>query len=82
MVETDVLVVGGGLGESTAAAQFAERGRRVLPLDEDRHPPFHIGESLLPRNLPLFDRVLLDYVRARGVDVRAKYRGDRTVSAE
>ncbi|UFN48954.1 tryptophan 7-halogenase [Roseomonas sp. OT10] len=53
----DVLVIGGGPGGSTTAALLAEKGRRVVLLEKDRHPRFHIGESLLPQNLRLFDRL-------------------------
>ena len=53
----DVLVIGGGPAGSTIAALLAERGRDVVMLEKDRHPRFHIGESLLPHNLPLFDRL-------------------------
>jgi len=53
----EVLVIGGGPAGSTAAALLAERGFQVTLLDKDHHPRFHIGESLLPANLPLFDRL-------------------------
>ena len=53
----EVLVVGGGPAGSTIAALLAERGRRVTLVEKDRHPRFHIGESLLPLNLPLFDKL-------------------------
>jgi flavin-dependent dehydrogenase len=53
----DVLVIGGGPAGSTAAAMLAERGWRVVLLEKERHPRFHIGESLLPLNLPLFERL-------------------------
>ena len=53
----DVLVIGGGPAGSTAAALLAEKGHRVALLEKARHPRFHIGESLLPANLPLFDRL-------------------------
>jgi flavin-dependent dehydrogenase len=56
----EVLVIGGGPGGSTAAALLAERGRRVVLLEKDRHPRFHIGESLLPLNLPLFRKLSID----------------------
>lgn len=53
----DVLVVGGGPAGSTIAALLAERGEQVVVVDKDRHPRFHIGESLLPLNLPLLERL-------------------------
>ncbi|HEV8016815.1 MAG TPA: NAD(P)/FAD-dependent oxidoreductase [Stellaceae bacterium] len=53
----DVLVVGAGPGGSTIAALLAERGRNVVLLEKDHHPRFHIGESLLPMNLMLFEKL-------------------------
>jgi len=55
--ECDVLVIGGGPAGSTIAAALAERGRDVVVLEKAQHPRFHIGESLLPANLPLFERL-------------------------
>ncbi|MGH7191047.1 MAG: FAD-dependent oxidoreductase, partial [Acetobacteraceae bacterium] len=55
--ECDVLVVGGGPAGATIASLLAERGCRVVLVEKGRHPRFHIGESLLPLNLPLFDRL-------------------------
>src|SRR5690606_40278530 len=46
--DTDVLVIGGGPAGSTIATLLARRGWRVTQLEKDRHPRFHIGESLLP----------------------------------
>jgi flavin-dependent dehydrogenase len=64
----DVAVIGGGPGGSTAAALLARRGYRVIALEKAHHPRFHIGESLLPMNLPIFERLgVLDQVRALGV---------------
>jgi flavin-dependent dehydrogenase len=53
----DVLVVGGGPAGSTVAALLAQQGRDVVLLDKAQHPRFHIGESLLPANVALFDRL-------------------------
>src|SRR5579859_4491656 len=64
----DVLVIGGGPGGSTAAAFLARRGYRVMQLEKARHPRFHIGESLLPMNLPVYERLgVLDKIKAMGV---------------
>ncbi len=64
----DVAVIGGGPAGSTAAALLARRGYKVIALEKARHPRFHIGESLLPMNLPVFERLgVLDKVRALGV---------------
>jgi flavin-dependent dehydrogenase len=57
MQECEVLVVGGGPAGSTIAALLARAGRRVVLLEKDRHPRFHIGESLLPGNVELFERL-------------------------
>ncbi len=56
-LECDVLVIGGGPAGSTAAALLAERGVDVLVVERERHPRFHVGESLLPRNTALLDRL-------------------------
>ena len=63
--DCDVLVIGGGPAGSTAAALLAERGFEVTLLEKAHHPRFHIGESLLPANLPLLERLgVIDQVKA------------------
>jgi len=64
----DVLVIGGGPAGSTISALLSEMGWRVILLEKDRHPRFHIGESLLPHNLPIFERLgVADEIRRLGV---------------
>jgi flavin-dependent dehydrogenase len=64
----EVLVMGGGPAGSTAATLLARLGRRVILLEKAHHPRFHIGESLLPMNLPILERLgVMDEVKAMGV---------------
>ena len=44
----DVAVIGAGPAGSSAATTLARRGHRVLALDREQFPRFHIGESQLP----------------------------------
>jgi flavin-dependent dehydrogenase len=66
--ESEVLVIGGGPAGATTAAFLARRGRSVVMLERDCHPRFHIGESLLPANVPILERLgILEQVRQIGV---------------
>src|SRR5438876_11363 len=53
----DVLVIGGGPAGSVAATLLADAGHRVLVLERERFPRYHIGESLLSATLPILDAV-------------------------
>ncbi|MDQ2918298.1 MAG: tryptophan 7-halogenase [Verrucomicrobiota bacterium] len=53
----DVAIIGGGPAGSTAAALLALAGRRVIVLERDKFPRFHIGESLLPFSMKAFSRL-------------------------
>ncbi|MBI5365775.1 MAG: tryptophan 7-halogenase [Planctomycetes bacterium] len=44
----DALVIGGGPAGSTVATLLAQKGRRVLLVEKERFPRYHIGESLMP----------------------------------
>ena len=57
LIICDVLVVGGGPAGSAISSLLAEEGWNVHVLEKDRHPRFHIGESLLPHSLPMLKRL-------------------------
>lgn len=50
----DVIVIGGGPGGSSAGSYLAKAGKRVLLLEKEIFPRFHVGESLLPYNFRIF----------------------------
>ena len=67
----DVLVVGGGPAGSSAATFLSRGGLRVAVVEREAFPRFHVGESLLPANLPVLERLgVLDEVKARGFQVK------------
>ena len=79
--DCDVFVIGGGPAGTTIAALLAESGHSVVLAEKDRHPRFHIGESLLPYNLPLLDQLgVRDKVEAtamhkHGIEFVSPYHG-------
>jgi len=46
--EYDAIVIGGGPGGSTVSTLLSEYGHRVLLLEREFVPRYHIGESLIP----------------------------------
>ncbi len=44
----DAIVIGGGPAGSAAATVLAQKGRRVILLEKEKFPRYHIGESLIP----------------------------------
>ncbi len=50
----DTIIIGGGPGGSAAGTLLAKAGQRVLVLEKEIFPRFHIGESLLPYNHDIF----------------------------
>jgi flavin-dependent dehydrogenase len=63
----DVAIIGGGPAGATTAIYLRRHGYKVVVLEKVRFPRFHIGESLLPENLALFDELgIQDRIRQRG----------------
>jgi flavin-dependent dehydrogenase len=69
--EADAVVCGGGPGGSTFATVMARMGHRTVVFEREKFPRFHIGESLLPWNVPLFERIgVLSKLKAAGPQVK------------
>ncbi|MEM7385266.1 MAG: NAD(P)/FAD-dependent oxidoreductase [Verrucomicrobiota bacterium] len=67
----DAVIIGGGPGGSTTASYLARAGRKVLLLEKEHFPRFHIGESLLPYNMGLFEEMgILPMIEKAGFMVK------------
>jgi flavin-dependent dehydrogenase len=53
----DVAIIGGGPAGSAAAITLARRGLRPVVIERERFPRFHVGESLLPFQGDVLDRL-------------------------
>src|SRR6188474_1823309 len=53
----DVLIIGGGPAGASSAAILAEYGHRVLILEREKFPRYHIGESLIPFTFQPLERL-------------------------
>jgi flavin-dependent dehydrogenase len=62
--QADVVVIGGGPAGSTTATLLAQHGLRVMLFERERHPRFHIGESLIPHTYWVLKRLnMLDKMK-------------------
>jgi flavin-dependent dehydrogenase len=67
-IRCDVLVAGGGPAGAAVATLLARRGLQVQLVEREVHPRFHIGESLLPMNRPILERLgALEKIEAIGL---------------
>jgi flavin-dependent dehydrogenase len=63
----DAAIIGGGPAGSTVATVLARAGRKVILFEREKFPRFHVGESLLPYSLPLWERLGVgEKIRAHG----------------
>ena len=58
----DAIILGGGPSGATAGIKLARAGYRVLILEKQTHPRFHVGESMMP--------VMLEMTRQLGLGER------------
>ena len=67
----DAIVIGGGPAGATTATVLAQHGRRVLLLERESFPRYHIGESLMPYTWFSFERLgVLDWLKQSGSPIK------------
>ena len=67
----DAIVIGGGPAGAATATVLAQHGRRVVLLERESFPRYHIGESLMPYTWFSFERLgVLDWLKQSGSPVK------------
>lgn len=83
--ECDVAIIGGGPAGATAASLLTELGYRVALFEKATFPRFHIGESLLPANVALLEKLGVRNqietlsIRKNGVELVSPAHADSTL---
>ncbi len=57
IIESDVVVIGGGPAGSTTATLIAQKGYKVQLFEREKFPRYHIGESLIPETYWVLQRL-------------------------
>lgn len=68
----DVLIIGGGPAGASAATVLADHGHRVLILERESFPRYHVGESLIPFTYAPLERIGM-ISKLRGSNFIKKY---------
>lgn len=70
--DCDVLIIGAGPAGTTAATLLAEeQGRKVIVLEKEHFPRYHVGESLIPHCWDTLDRLgMTDRLDEKGFQVK------------
>jgi flavin-dependent dehydrogenase len=56
-MQYDAIIIGGGPGGTTAGTALARAGKKVLIVERERFPRFHVGESLIPYGNDIFSAI-------------------------
>ncbi|HTQ81547.1 MAG TPA: FAD-dependent monooxygenase, partial [Thermoanaerobaculia bacterium] len=71
----DVIIIGAGPAGTTVGTKLVQRGRKVLILEREKFPRFHIGESITAfgftvfKDLGVFDELdQMNWVKKRGLE--------------
>ena len=68
----DAAIIGGGPAGSTAATLLAENGRKVVLIEKEKFPRYHVGESLMPYCYFTLERLgLVEELMASDVPITA-----------